>query len=154
MTSIPEIGNSVPFFDVKDSSGRKISTESLIGSPYILYFYSKDETPGCTTEACQFRDKLNFLNIPVFGISPDSDASHQQFIANQALNFPLISDPNHELCSLFGVWEEKKSLEKVYGVTRTTFIIDSKGILRWMEKPVKVDGHVDRVLEALKNLSL
>jgi peroxiredoxin Q/BCP len=156
MHSIPEIDTPVPFFNVTDSQGKKISPESLRGYPFILYFYPKDDTPGCTTEACSFRDirdQFNPLKAQVIGISPDSDTSHNQFITKHNLNFPLISDPNHELCSLFGVWEEKKTGKKTYwGVTRTTFMIDGQGIIRWIEKPVQVNGHAERILEALKNL--
>lgn len=156
MHASPIIGQPVPFFDLKDSKGNTISRGSFRGNPFILYFYPKDDTPGCTTEACDLRDikeQLNQLHTPVVGISPDSDASHNQFIAKQALNFSLISDLRHELCSLFGVWEEKTAGDtKKWGVTRTTFLIDGNGIIRWIEKPVQVQGHAERILQALKNL--
>lgn len=153
----PSIGQPVPLFDLKDSKGQKISPDSLIGHPFILYFYPKDDTPGCTTEACDLRDikeQLNQLNVPVIGVSPDSDDSHNQFIAKHALNFPLISDSSYELCSLFGVWEEKIVGDATkWGVTRTTFVVDGKGIIRWIEKPVQVKEHAQRILQALKDLS-
>lgn len=156
MHSSPAIGQQVPFFDLKDSKGNTISPDSFMGHPFILYFYPKDDTPGCTTEACDLRDikdQLNQLNTPVIGISPDSDASHNQFIAKHGLNFPLISDLSYELCSLFGVWEEKivGGITK-WSVTRTTFIVDGKGIIRWIEKPVQVKEHAERILQALKDL--
>lgn len=156
MRFIPEIGSFVPIFEAQDSKGKKIYPDLFIGHPFVMYFYPKDETPGCTTEACAFRDiqdQLNQLNAYVIGISPDSNDSHNRFIAKHHLNFPLISDPYYELCSLFGVWEEKKVFGQTkWSVTRTTFIVDGKGIMRWIEKPVTVEGHVQRVLQALQNL--
>lgn len=156
MHSIPEIGSLIPIFEAQDSKGKKIYPDLFMGYPFILYFYPKDETPGCTTEACAFRDikeQFNQLDAHVIGISPDSNASHNQFIAKHDLNFSLISDPHYELCSLFGVWEEKKAVGQTkWGVTRTTFIVDGKGIIRWIEKPVQVEGHVQRVLQELNNL--
>lgn len=156
MRSLPEIGKLVPVFEKQDSKGKKIYPDLFMGHPFVLYFYPKDETPGCTTEACAFRDILEDLtqfNTHVVGISPDSNDSHNRFIAKHHLNFPLISDPHYELCSLFGVWEEKKNFGKTkWGVTRSTFIIDGKGIIRWIEKPVRVEGHTERVLKALKSL--
>ena len=156
MHSLPKIGDLIPQFAVQDSTGKKIDPDLYMGSPFILYFYPKDETPGCTTEACAFRDineQLTQINTQVIGVSPDSNASHNQFIAKHALNFPLVSDPHYELCSLFGVWEEKKIFGKTkWGVTRTTFIIDGKGVIRWIEKPVQVEGHVERILQAFKHL--
>jgi peroxiredoxin Q/BCP len=156
MRSIPEIGSLVPIFEVQDSKGKKIYPDLFIGYPFVLYFYPKDETPGCTTEACSFRDicdQLNQLDAHVIGISPDSNDSHNRFIAKHHLNFSLISDPYYELCSLFGVWEEKKTFGQTkWGVTRSTFIVDGKGIIRWIEKPVRVEGHAERVLQALKDI--
>lgn len=151
------VGQTAPAFHVKDSKGNPISSKLLLGRPYVIYFYPKDDTPGCTTEACDLRDikdQLNELNVSVIGISPDSDVSHNAFIEKHHLNFPLISDPQHELCSLFGVWEEKTVFgKKGFGVVRSTFIIDAKGMVAWIEKPVQVKGHADRILQALQEMT-
>lgn len=152
-----QIGLPIPSFAVKDAKGNEITSKKLHGTYYVLYFYPKNDTPGCTLEACSFRDhKLDFdqLNVPVFGVSPDTSESHEQFESKHRLNFILIPDPEHLLCDLFGVMVEKHNSGKTYmGVERTTFIIDEKGILRWMEKPVNVEGHTERVLQALKQLT-
>ncbi len=152
----PIIGQLAPGFYAKDSKENLISPDSLLGHPYVLYFYPKNDTPGCTKEACDLRDQkeqLDQLDTLVIGISPDSAASHNKFIAKHALNFILIPDPYYELCSLFGVWEEKKMFGQTkWGVTRTTFVIDTKGIIRWLEKPVQVEGHAQRIIQALKNV--
>lgn len=128
------------------------------GRPYVLYFYPKDDTPGCTTQACGFRDvqlTLDQLGIPVIGVSPDSSRSHSKFKVKYQLHFPLLSDESHQLCEAFGVWQEKSFMgKKSMGVIRSTFIIDSQGVIRWVESPVRVEGHVDRVLKALQQLSL
>lgn len=151
------IGSPVPSFNVLDSKGKEVASQLLIGHPFVLYFYPKDNTPGCTTEACDFRDmrdQLNELGAPVFGVSTDSDTSHNQFIEKHHLNFSLISDPSHSLCSLFGAWGEKKSFGKTgWGIIRSTFVFDHKGILRFIESPVKVDGHAERVFQALEAIS-
>ena len=156
MQPTPEIGHPVPIFQVHDSKGKFISPDVFLGHPYILYFYPKNETPGCTKEACDLRDsqdQLSQFNTQVIGISPDSNESHNHFLAKHKLNFSLISDPFFELCSLFGVWEEKKeSGETKWGVIRTTFVVDAKGIIRWIEKPVQVEGHSERILQALQTL--
>lgn len=156
MRPAPEIGHLVPPFSVHDSNGILINPDSFLGHPTILYFYPKDDTPGCLKEACDFRDlhrDLHQLKAKVIGVSPDSKESHDQFTAKYGLNFSLISDTHYELCSLFGVWEEKKIFgQQRWGVTRTTFVIDAKGIIRWIEKPVQVEGHAQRVLQELQHL--
>ncbi len=156
MTLIRQIGQLIPVFQMQDSKGQIMTPDHFLGHPTILYFYPKDDTPDCTQQACDLRDhKILFdqVNAIVIGISPDTAASHQQFMSNHALNFILVPDPYHELCSLFGVWEEKKGKgSPQWQVTRTTFVIDAKGIIRWIEKPVVVEGHAERVLQALHNL--
>lgn len=156
MQPAPQVDHLVPNFQVQDVKGKPLSPDSLLGQPYVLYFYPKNDTPGCTAEACQFRDtQVDFEKIQalVIGISPDTRLSHQKFAAKYGLNFSLVADPSHELCTLFQVWEEKKVFGQTHwGVTRTTFVVDAKGIIRWIEKPVQVEGHSQRVLEALKNL--
>jgi peroxiredoxin Q/BCP len=151
-----KLHDPVPLFQTHDSSGNQISSQSLLGQPYVLYFYPKDHTPGCTAQACELRDakpQFDLLNTLLIGVSPDSAASHDQFISKYALNFLLIPDIHHELCELFQVWEKQSYfawLKK--GVTRSTFIVDAKGNLCWIEKPVKVEGHAQRVLAVLKNI--
>lgn len=156
MQPAPQIGHLVPFFNVKDSKGQHLSPETLIGHPYVLYFYPKDDTPGCTKQACDLRDhqeELTQFDTLVIGISPDSNTSHDKFKTKYGLHFILISDPMHELCTLFGVWEEKKVADQIkWAVTRTTFVIDAKGIIRWIEKPVQIEGHAQRILQVLQHL--
>jgi peroxiredoxin Q/BCP len=156
MHNVIQIGQPIPSFAISDAKGNEITSKKLHGTYYVLYFYPQNDTPGCTIEACSFRDNkpaFDELNIPVFGISPDNQESHLQFEAKHKLNFILIPDPTHLLCDLFGVMVEKESGGKTHkGIERTTFIIDDKGILQWMEKPVKVEGHIQRVLQELKKL--
>lgn len=156
MQPAPQVGHPIPIFEVQDAKGELISPDRLLGHPYVLYFYPKNETPGCTKQACDLRDhKAEFdqLDAKVIGVSPDSAASHRKFMAKYGLNFIFIPDPLHELCTLFGVWEEKKLRGQLkWQVTRTTFVVDAKNIVRWIEKPVQVEGHAERVLQVLKNL--
>lgn len=148
MQHAPKIGDLVPKFDALDG---------LIGHSFVLYFYPKDDTPGCTKEACELRDvqsELSQLKTLVIGVSPDTTASHDKFKNKYHLNFKLVSDPSNEICRLFGVWEEKNVFgKKTWGVIRTTFVVDAKGIIRWIEKPVQVEGHAQRVLQALQNIT-
>lgn len=151
-----KVGDKTPEFQAIDSEGSPFTSEDLLGSVTVLYFYPKDETPGCTKEACDFRDKMADLErrgILVIGVSPDNLASHQNFIENHELNFCLLSDSSLEMCRLFEVLSEKNVHgKKVQGVERTTFIIDDKGIIRWIERPVTVENHITRVLRALDDL--
>jgi peroxiredoxin Q/BCP len=128
----------------------------LIGQIYVLYFYPKDDTPGCTAQACQFRDaKILFdeVETKILGVSPDSENSHEKFSQKYQLNFTLLSDPSLEICHLFGVWQEKKIFGKTtMGVVRSTFIVDTQGIIQWMETPVRVEGHAERVLQAIHTI--
>ena len=148
------VGDAIPDFKAKDEEGFDLNAEDLFGTPVVIYFYPKDDTPGCTKEACSFRDKMHRLekeDIVVLGVSPDSAASHQKFIEKHQLNFSLLTDESHEICRKFDVFREKESNgKKKMGVERTTFLIDRDGIVRWIERPVSVEGHVDRVIEALK----
>jgi len=140
-----------------DQNGKEIkfTEKDLIGQKTVLYFYPKDNTSGCTKEACDFRDNLNRL-LPyanIIGVSPDSIASHQRFQQKQNLNFTLVSDTNHELAEKYGVWKEKSMYGRKYmGIKRSTFIINKQGqvIKEW--RKVKVSGHVDEVLAAILNL--
>jgi len=125
-------------------------------SNIVLYFYPKDNTPGCIKEACSFRDNLSRINSKhtvVFGISPDSVKSHQNFIQKQGLNFTLLSDPDHVAAEAYGAWGEKKLYGKTYfGILRTTFIIGKNGLIKHVFEKVKPANHADEVLEILTNL--
>lgn len=143
------VGDPIPEFEVKDFEGEMVAKEDLIGSPFVLYFYPKDDTPGCTTEACNFRDVMDSfddLDILVVGVSPDSIESHKKFIEKHELNFPLLSDEKKEMSKAFGVLNDKG------GIVRSTFLCDDEGTVVWMEKPVNVEGHIDRVLDAIEEV--
>ncbi len=148
-----QVGDAIPTFTAKDQEGNVITSEDLIGTPVVLYFYPKDNTPGCTQEACAFRDhmeKLAAFDVAVVGVSPDSESSHQKFIEKNNLNFTLLTDEKQELCNKFGVIQQLQMAGKPYmGVERTTFLIDRDGIVVWLERPVKVDGHIERVIAAI-----
>jgi peroxiredoxin Q/BCP len=147
-------GQPAPDFTLSDQDGNLVSLAALKGHPLVLYFYPKDSTPGCTTEACDFRDAeadYMALGAKVLGVSPDDVKSHAKFAANHALKFPLLADTETKVCELYGVWKEKSMYGKTYmGVERTTVIIDGEGIIRKIFPKVKVPGHSIAVLEALK----
>jgi peroxiredoxin Q/BCP len=148
------VGDKIPFFQLQDDQRREVSSDAIFGRPAIIYFYPKDNTEGCTAEACSFRDALeqfDQLKVMVLGISPDSVESHQKFKKDFGLNFRLLSDSDHKTCEDFDVWKEKNMYgNKYFGVLRTTFMVDGDGIIRWIERPVKVEGHVERLLRALR----
>jgi peroxiredoxin Q/BCP len=140
-----------------DATGEgAVASKALAGSAYVLYFYPKDDTPGCTLEGQGFRDQLakfKKLKVRVLGVSRDSLASHEKFKKKYGLPFDLISDADEQLCRQFDVIKEKNMYgKKVLGIERSTFLVDSKGVLRNEWRKVKVDGHVDEVLEAAKAL--
>lgn len=142
------IGDAIPAFRIKDNEGYELTDEDLVGSPVVLYFYPKDDTPGCTQEACDFRDnmeKLDLLDVLVIGISPDNAESHDKFTSKYDLNFTLLSDSTKELLRKFDALRDNN-------VERTTFVIDADGVIRWIERPVNVKGHVNRVIDAVKEL--
>jgi thioredoxin-dependent peroxiredoxin len=157
MSSMPAEGDPAPPFDLEASTGGRISLKSLKGKPVVLYFYPKDDTPGCTAEACAFRDmapQYEFTGAVVLGVSPDNVASHNKFAEKYGLKFPLLADPDHAVCEAYGVWGEKKNYGKTYmGVTRATFVIDSDGDINRIWPKVKVEGHADEVLAALRPLA-
>lgn len=152
-----EIDRPVPSFQAQATSGQLINLESLAGKQVVLYFYPKDNTPGCTTEGQGFRDQHGaFLaaNTLVFGVSRDSLKTHENFRAKQSFPFELISDKDEQLCQLFDVIKLKKLYGKEYlGVDRSTFLIDRNGVLRQHWRSVKVPGHVDAVLQAAQALN-
>lgn len=149
-----KVGEAVPSFQAKEGSGKILSQQDFLGSPFVIYFYPKDDTSGCTLEACSFRDSLDdlkTLDVKVIGVSPDSLSSHLKFAEKHRLNFPLLSDEKLELARSFGVLETKP--EGGFRLIRSTFISDGKGIIKWVESPVKVDGHVERVKKALQSMA-
>lgn len=153
-TKALQAGDAAPDFTLPDQDGKTVNLKDFSGKKLVLYFYPKDNTPGCTREACDFRDNIatfNKIKVPVLGVSPDSSASHQKFIAEQGLNFTLLADTDRAMATAYGVFKEKLMYgKKVMGIERTTFIIDEKGKIAQIFTKVKVDGHVAQVLEALK----
>jgi thioredoxin-dependent peroxiredoxin len=149
-----EEGKSAPSFRLKDQNGKVISLELLKGKKVVLYFYPKDDTSGCTKEACNFSDELpkfSKLDAVILGVSPDSIESHKKFAVKYKLQFSLLSDEKKEVVEKYGVWQEKSMYGKKYmGVVRTTFIIDEKGFIKKIFPKVKVDDHNREVMEALK----
>lgn len=150
------IGKKAPAFEAPATGEQSIKLADLKGKKVVLYFYPKDSTPGCTREGCDFRDNMNRLKragAVVLGVSRDSVASHETFKKTQGFNFDLLSDKDETLCNAYGVMKDKNMYgKKVRGVERSTFLIDENGILRNEWRGVKVDGHVDEVLSALKDL--
>jgi peroxiredoxin Q/BCP len=150
-------GNPAPDFTLEADDGSQVQLSSLRGSPVVLYFYPKDDTPGCTKEACAFRDRkkeLAELGVKVLGVSPDDVASHKRFIKKYGLNFPLLADPDLQVSEKFGAWGEKTVYgKKSVGMRRSTFLIDSSGVIRKVWPNVKPDGHDEQVLEAAKELA-
>ena len=147
-------GKKAPSFKLKDQNGEVISLESFKGKNVVLYFYPKDDTSGCTAEACNFRDefpKFKKVDAVILGVSPDSVESHKKFAAKYKLPFSLLSDEKKEVCEKYGVWQEKSMYGKKYmGVVRTTFVINEKGIIKKIFPKVKVEDHNTEVMEALK----
>ena len=157
-TTVHELeGEKAPVFVLADQNGNQVALKDLIAhGNLVLYFYPKDMTPGCTTEACSFRDnaqRIEALGATVAGVSADSAASHQKFIEKQSLNFPLLSDPDNEVTRAYGVYKKKSLYGREYmGIERTTFVIDRTGKVRKVFAKVKVDGHSEEVLAALGEL--
>jgi len=147
------VGDKAPSFSLTDDQGRVVTSESLKGKPYVLYFYPKDDTTGCTMEACGFRDSLprfGAKGVKVLGVSPDGQASHERFRKKYELTFPLLSDPEKKLCEAYGVWVLKKNYGREYmGVERATFAIGADGKVKQIWRNVRVPGHVDAVLGAV-----
>ncbi len=150
-----EVGDKAPAFTLPDQDGKKVSLKSLLGNGVVvLYFYPKDNTPGCTKEACSFRDDYSAFKragAQIVGVSTDSAASHTKFRSKFDLPFPLLADEDKEVVQGYGVWKNKVLYgRKFKGIERTTFVIDKKGIVRAVFPKVKVDGHSTAVLEAVK----
>ena len=145
-------GDAAPEFTARDQDGKIINYEDLRGQKYVLYFYPKDDTPGCTKEACSFRDAEAVYaekGIKVFGVSGDDETSHQKFISKFNLPFPLLADTDHSLANAFGAYGEKSMYGNKYmGVLRKTFLIDEEGKVKKVFDKVNVEEHADEVLEA------
>ena len=145
-----EAGAKAPSFTLPDQDDKKVSLSDFAGQRVILYFYPKDDTPGCTAEACQFNDNLAAFEraqVPVLGISPDKAASHQKFRAKYGLDFSLLSDPDHKVMERYGAWGEKTMYGRTTtGVIRSTFLIDDTGKVAKSWYNVKADGHAAKVL--------
>lgn len=151
-----EAGDKIPEFSLPTNGGDVLSKKDLKGKTAVIYFYPKDSTPGCTTEAIDFRDlakDFEKAGAVVVGVSKDSVKRHDAFKAKQGLNFPLISDETSTLCEDFGVWQLKKNYGREYlGIVRATFLVDAKGVILQVWPKVKVKGHAAEVLAAVKAL--
>ncbi len=146
-------GDLAPDFTLASDEGEEITLSALRGQKVVLYFYPKDDTPGCTKEACSFRDDYSLFTMKgaaVLGVSPDSGSSHLKFRAKFGLPFYLLSDPDHKVAALYGAWGEKKMLGRTYdGILRTTFVIDEEGRIAKVFANVKPEGHAQEVLAVL-----
>jgi thioredoxin-dependent peroxiredoxin len=145
-------GDLFPNFALRDQDGNLVTLESLKGSRTLIYFYPKDDTSGCTAQACAFRDGMEQMDgVRVIGVSPDSVASHRKFADKYSLPFPLLADTDRELAQAAGVWVEKSMYGRSYmGVERTTFLLDEEGRIVEIFRKVKVPGHLQEILQALK----
>ena len=154
--ALVEVGRKAPAFNLKDQTGRAQRLSDYAGRPLILYFYPKDDTPGCTKEACAFTDNLSRFKISkaaVLGVSILDEKSKARFADKYKIGFPLLADPDHAMAEKYGTWQKKSRYGRSYmGIVRTTFLIDGHGkvVRRWDN--VKVDGHAEEVVEAVRNL--
>ena len=148
-----EEGQEAPDFELTSDAGERVRLSQFRGKPVVLYFYPKDDTPGCTAQACGIRDTYEDFEqqgAVVLGVSPDDESSHVKFKQKYGLPFTLLADPDHEVADKYGVWGEQKYMGKTYwGVERSTFLIDEEGRIAKIMRRVKPDTHADRVLAAL-----
>ena len=148
-----EEGSQAPDFELKSDTGETVKLSQFRGRPVVLYFYPRDDTPGCTKEACAFRDSYDdYLarDAVILGVSRDGEESHQKFKSKYDLPFTLLSDPDHEVAEAYGVWAEKSMYgRKSMGIVRSTFVIAPNGTVARAMRGIKVPGHSDKVLEAL-----
>ena len=148
-----EEGKPAPDFELVSDEGTTVRLSDLRGKPVVLYFYPKDDTPGCTTESCEFRDAYDVFRdrgAEILGVSPDGEKSHQKFKSKYGLPFPLLADPDHVAAEAYGVWGERKFMGKKYmGIDRSTFLIDSDGNVSKAMRGIKPAGHASEVLDAL-----
>lgn len=155
MSSIPTAGQPAPAFTLPDANNQQITLADLKGKPVILYFYPKDDTPGCTKEACSFRDfysEIQHAGAEVYGASPDSPESHRAFAEKYNLNFPLLSDEDKSTAQAYGVWvERERNGQKSMGIARTTFAIDEEGTIAKVWQNVSPDTHGSEIVDWLKS---
>jgi peroxiredoxin Q/BCP len=153
---MPSVGDKAPSFPLKDGEGHRVKLSDFKSKKVVLYFYPRDMTPGCTKEACSFQTdlpKFERKEVVVLGVSTDDARSHQKFSEKYGLKFPLLSDADHKIADLYGIWQEKNMYgKKVWGMKRTTFIIDENGKIAHVFKKVTPDIHSHEVLESLANL--
>ena len=151
-----EAGTPAPEFELKADDGSTVTLAGLRGRRVVLYFYPRDDTPGCTKEACSFRDawsEIQAAGAVVLGVSPDDVTSHEKFRSKYRLPFPLLSDPDHAVAEAYGAWGEKSMYGRKYeGILRTTFLIDGTGVVRWVFEKVRPEGHAEEVLAAVQQL--
>src|SRR5262250_380782 len=151
-----DINDKAPDIKLEDENGKEVSLKDYKGKTVVLYFYPKADTPGCTKEACGFRDAIagyKELDVPVFGISPDPVEAVTKFAKKFKLNFPLLADPDHSVAEKYGVWGEKSMYgRKYWGILRTTFVIDKNGKIAHDFEKVKPQGHDQEVLEWIKTM--
>ena len=149
-----KIGDKAPDFSATDQQGNSVSLAALTGKRVVLYFYPKDNTPGCTAEACSLRDgksELEQMGFTIIGVSPDSEKSHQNFIAKHNLNFTLIADPDKTIAKTYGVWGPKKFMGRTYeGILRTTFIINEQGVIEKIFDKVDTKKHFEQIVDSYK----
>jgi len=154
MNKTLKVGDKAPEFSLQSGTGETVKLKDFKGQPVVLYFYPKDNTSGCTKQACDFRDTQTAITkakAVLLGVSPDSVASHQKFAAKLELPFTLLSDPDHAVAEAYGVWVEKSMYGRKYmGIERTTFLIDAQGKIAEIWSKVKVPGHVNAVVESLQ----
>ena len=154
MIFLIQVGQKAPVFSLLANNGETVTLESYQGKNVVLYFYPKDMTPGCTTQACDFRDKIEgftSLDTVIIGVSPDPVAKHEKFIEKYDLPFLLLADEDHEVAEMYGVWKLKKNFGKEYmGIERSTFVIDKEGTIVKEWRKVKVKDHVEEALSFIK----
>lgn len=150
-----DAGDKAPLFTAKDQDGNQVSLSDYKGKKVVLYFYPKDNTPGCTAQACSLRDgkkELEKMGFVIVGVSPDGEKSHQNFIAKHSINFTLISDPDKTVSKAYGIWGPKKFMGREYeGVNRTTFIIDEKGLIEKVFRKVDTKRHFEQIVDSYKD---
>ena len=148
------IGEKAPHFEAKDQNGQLVNLKNYLGKKVVLYFYPKDDTPGCTAQACNLRDNYEALlegGLAVICVSPDAELAHQKFAKKYDLPFPLLPDPEKNIIQAYGVWGKKNMYGKIYeGVLRTTYLIDEKGIIEHVFSKVETANHTAQILKALK----
>ncbi|MEP6921438.1 MAG: thioredoxin-dependent thiol peroxidase [bacterium] len=152
---MPKEGSLAPAFKTTDAEGKPVSLKNYSGEKVVLYFYPKDDTPGCTKEACSFRDAFSEFQkrgIKILGVSPDQEKAHKKFTEKYSLPFTLLSDTDHAIADAYGTWGEKKFMGRTYmGVKRMTFLIDERGKIKKIFEKVKPEAHATEVLEAFQD---